>query len=209
MITATDIAKAQDLKSYEVNHILISIGFLEKTSSGYKSLNANLGKTKIFQANKTTYVLWKEDILNNLLFKGALAEYKKDSFEESPQQKKDFKFDRSYFKAEFRTIDGHFVRSKAEALIDNWLYMNNIVHAYEKRVPIQEEVYCDFFIPGHNIYIEFWGMLENEKYRDHKDKKLSLYKKYNLKLLELTEEDVKDIDDILPIKLLDFNIHIH
>ena len=36
------------------------------------------------------------------------------------------------------------VRSKAEQIIDNWLYHKGIVHAYERRVPIEEEVYCDF-----------------------------------------------------------------
>jgi hypothetical protein len=29
-------------------------------------------------------------------------------------------------------------------LIDTWLYMAGIVHAYERQVPIDEELYCDF-----------------------------------------------------------------
>ena len=54
---------------------------------------------------------------------------------------------RSKFPPVYRTDDGHNVRSKAEQIIDNWLYHNGIVHAYERRVPIKEELYCDFFIP--------------------------------------------------------------
>jgi len=33
----------------------------------------------------------------------------------------------------YRTEDGHWVRSKAELIIDNWLYRGRIVHAYERR----------------------------------------------------------------------------
>tara|TARA_R110000787_G_scaffold55239_2_gene127641 strand:- start:5078 stop:5230 length:153 start_codon:yes stop_codon:yes gene_type:complete len=32
-------------------------------------------------------------------------------------------------------------------LIDNWLYMAETVHAYERKLPIEEDVYCDFYIP--------------------------------------------------------------
>jgi hypothetical protein len=48
------------------------------------------------------------------------------------------------------------VRSRAEVLIDNWLYMQGIVHAYERRLPIEEECYCDFYLPK-GVYIEFWA----------------------------------------------------
>src|ERR1039457_5867241 len=35
----------------------------------------------------------------------------------------------------YRTEDGHRVRSKAEVIIDDWLYSHNIVHAYEIKLP--------------------------------------------------------------------------
>ena len=52
--------------------------------------------------------------------------------------------------------------SKAEMLIDNWLYMAEIVHAYERKLPIEEDVYCDFYIPKGKVYIEYWGMTKFE-----------------------------------------------
>ena len=42
----------------------------------------------------------------------------------------------------FKTEDGHLVRSKSEMLIDNWFYNSGIVHAYESRVPIHEDMEC-------------------------------------------------------------------
>ena len=54
----------------------------------------------------------------------------------APDQK-DF---REKFPAKYRATDGHLVRSRAEMLIDNWLYMSGIVHAVERKLPIEEDV---------------------------------------------------------------------
>jgi hypothetical protein len=111
---------------------------------------------------------------------------------------------RSKFPASFRTEDGHMVRSKAEQIVDNWLYHKGIVHAYERRVPIEEEVYCDFFIPiGQKVWVEFWG-LEETKYLKRKELKKKFYKAHNKNLIELTDKDIENLDDIMPIKLRKF-----
>jgi len=111
---------------------------------------------------------------------------------------------RTKFPANIRAEDGHKVRSRAEQLIDNWLYHKGIVHAYERRVPIEEEVYSDFFIPiGQKVWIEFWG-LDELKYNKRKEIKKSFYKKNKKNLIELTDKDVENLDDIMPIKLRPF-----
>ncbi|MFX1414949.1 MAG: hypothetical protein ACFFA2_14105 [Promethearchaeota archaeon] len=107
---------------------------------------------------------------------------------------------RSKFPAKYRTDDGHLVRSKAEKIIDNWLYHNDIVHAYERRVPIKEELICDFYIPKRKIWIEYWGF-EDQKYIKRKELKIELYKKNEKNLIELTDTDIKKLDDFLPLKL--------
>ncbi|HYE76754.1 MAG TPA: glycerol kinase, partial [bacterium] len=118
--------------------------------------------------------------------------------EEVSSDEKNF---RDMFPANLRTDDGHLVRSRAELLIDNWLYQKGIVHAYERRVPVDEEMYCDFFIPiGAKVYIECWG-LNDAKYAARKEKKKRLYKKYEKKLIEIDEKDIVRLDDILPLKL--------
>ena len=108
---------------------------------------------------------------------------------------------RSKFPANLRAEDGHMVRSKAEQIIDNWLYHKKIVHAYERKVPIQEAVFCDFFIPyGQNVYIEYWG-IDEEKYLKRKELKKIYYKKNAKNLIELTDKDIEKLDDVMPIKL--------
>jgi len=68
---------------------------------------------------------------------------------------------------EFRSfLKGHVVRSLSEKNIDDYLFRENIVHAYERPVNTRfGELISDFYIPAgaqqgsHAVYIEFWGML--------------------------------------------------
>jgi hypothetical protein len=96
--------------------------------------------------------------------------------------------------------DGHRVRSRGELAIDNWLYKNNIVHAYEKQLSnadgVLETMHSDFFIPSSNTYIEFWGM-DDKKYMKRKEEKIDFYKTNNLNLISVSPENIKDLDKIL------------
>lgn len=116
---------------------------------------------------------------------------------------------RDKFEAKHRATDGHYTRSKAEMLIDNWLYMFEIVHAYERRLPIEEEVYSDFYIPAGKVYIEYWGYENDEKYLHRKKIKQDIYKKYNLNLIELEDKDVQNLDNVLPKYLLKYGIQTY
>lgn len=112
---------------------------------------------------------------------------------------------RKQWPAEHLCEDGHYVRSYSEMLIDNWLYNNGIVHAYEKSVFMPSDpdaiVLSDFYIPEGNVYIEFWGLNDDQKYLERKEKKIKLYKENNINLISLEENDIKRLSDVLPRKL--------
>ena len=116
---------------------------------------------------------------------------------------------RDKFKREqkYRADDGHFVRSKSELLIDNWLYKNKIVHESEKKLPVKENIYCDFYMPTGNVYVEFWG-LDGPAYLANKKRKLEIYSKYKFTLIELSDEDVSNLQDKLPSKLRSVGIQV-
>ena len=121
---------------------------------------------------------------------------------------------RHKYQADHRTQDGHFVRSKAEVIIDNWLYYAGLVHSYERKLPsIDEDVVSDFYIPSGNgrpqgVYIEFWGLENDPKYLERKKKKVEIYRKNDLHLIELNDADVQNLDDVLPRRLLAFKIKV-
>lgn len=119
---------------------------------------------------------------------------------------------RNKFPANLRTNDGHFVRSRAEVIIDNTLYNYRLAHAYERKLPIKENVYSDFYIPQKNgseaVYIEFWGLENDPKYSERKKIKKNIYKKYNLNLIEIADNHIENLDDHLPRMLLKFGIKV-
>ncbi|GAI86234.1 unnamed protein product, partial [marine sediment metagenome] len=87
---------------------------------------------------------------------------------------------RKQFQADLLCEDGHYVRSYSEMLIDNWLYNNRVIHAYEKSVFMATDpdavVLSDFYIPDGDVYIEFWGLNDDEKYLKRKEMKQKLYR---------------------------------
>lgn len=134
--------------------------------------------------NGTPFVVWPEAILRNSALLESVAEQTGSSRNppsaatavtstaNTEDKSADF---RARFPATFRTQDGHMVRSRDEILIDNWLYMQGIVHAYERRLPIEEECYCDFYLPGgKGVYIEFWGRESDPTYQERQAAKRDL-----------------------------------
>ena len=160
-----------------------------------------------------TYVLWPHNILTNRNLTSVFKEVTvieqpvPQTIKEAPKSTSD-NF-REKFPATLRTKDGHMVRSRAEVIIDNALYDYKLAHAYERKLPIEEDLYSDFFIPTENVYIEFWGMEDDPKYAERKKIKMEIYKKYDFKLIELNDSDISNLDDHLPKKLLKYGIKVY
>ncbi len=131
------------------------------------------------------------------------------SSNEDGQKKKDDKSQtiteldyRKKWPADYRCEDGHYVRSKSEMLIDNWLYSHGICHAYEKAVYSNigsEQYICDFYVPNLDLYIEFWGLDSplHSQYQDKKYLKTNFYKTNNYKLIDLSDNEIMLLDDKL------------
>ena len=217
LLNATAIGKHFDISSQRLNLILSELGWIEKDIAGWQvtKLGKNLGGRQFeHETSGGTYVLWPDNILNNKnltsVFKDTLPapESHKIQGEKEPAKTTTDNF-REKFPATFRTKDGHMVRSRAEVIIDNALYDYKLAHAYERKLPIEEDLYSDFFIPTENVYIEFWGMEDDPKYAERKKVKIEIYKKYDFKLIELNDSDISNLDEYLPKKLLKFNIKVY
>lgn len=205
LLTASTLGEKLNLSSRKVNALLAEIGWIAKDGNGWitTARAAELGAVQKRYANSgVSYVLWPESIVNNKILRNAVrgdAGEPTDTAAREPSAESGF---RDRFPAQHRTTDGHWVRSKAELLIDNWLYMSGVVHAYERQLPIEEEAYCDFYLPDGKVYIEYWGLESDQRYAARKKAKLELYSRYRLNLVELTDEHVRNLDDSLPKLLL-------
>lgn len=226
LINATVIGKHFNISSQRLNLILSEFGWIEKDISGWTvtKLGKSVGGRKFeHETSGGSYVLWPENILQNInlveVFANNQTEKETINSDKNPitsqiiEQQLSVKTTsnnfREKFEAKHRTKDGHFVRSRAEVIIDDTLYDYGLVHAYEKKVPIEEELYTDFYLPNGKVYIEFWGMEGDSKYLERKNKKLEIYKKYDLKLIELDDDDILNLDDNLPKKLLKYGIKVY
>ena len=204
-LTAKEIAKKFDKNAKDVNLALLNLGFIKKCDNGYNvtEVGKYYGGMQNYYMGRAS-VRWDERILYNEIFIDEITKFGVKVAKE--EQKEDF---REKFKAEYRTSDGHYVRSRAELVIANWLFVEGIAYAYEKRVPIKEDIYCDFYIPKGKVYIEFWGLEDDETYLKRKEKKIELYKKYNLNLIEIDNNTINNIDDYLPKELLKFGVSLN
>jgi hypothetical protein len=208
LITSTVVGKHYNLSANKINFLLSELGWVYKGIKGWITTPQGVRQGGIQDEDKKSgipYVRWPESILENKILLSSVEQLSgKSSADEhvkgeTPTEEAGF---REKFEAKHRATDGHFVRSKAEMLIDNWLYMAEIVHAYERKLPVEEDVYCDFYIPTGKVYIEYWGYDNDPRYTKRKEIKKEIYEKYGFNLIELYDEDVQNLDDILPRMLL-------
>ena len=93
----------------------------------------------------------------------------------------------------YTTIDGHRVRSRGEAMIDDWLHHHKILHEYEKKVPVEDFIVCDFYLPEYDVYLEYWGM-PGEEAEKRKQYKLALYEQNKLRIESIGNDDLVDLE---------------
>lgn len=215
LITATVIGKHFELSATKANYILSELGWIKKSLKGWELTDQGAKQGGVQDEDKKSgipFVRWPETIVNSKILRESMQHVTgKDTekkVEETEKSIEELSF-REKFEAKHRSADGHFVRSKAEMLIDNWLYMAEIVHAYERKLPIEEDVYSDFYIPTGKVYVEYWGYDNDVKYLARKQKKIEIYKKYGFNLIELCDKEVQNLDDYLPRLLLKYGVQAY
>ncbi len=213
--TASQIGKEVELSARQVNALLSELGWINRYLKGWQVTpqgQAVGGVQKESHRTGIPYALWPQTLLSNRAFQRSLKALQGDLGQalglNEVTNNETLSF-RQTFPANFRAADGHQVRSKAEILIDNWLYMAEIVHSYERNLPVEEDVYCNFYIPAGKVYLEYWGDENDPKYLKFKHEKLEIYAKYGLNLIELRASDLQNLDDILPRMLLKFGVETY
>lgn len=214
LITSSKLAEELDISARKLNRIFNEFGWIEKGIKGWKITPLGMkmgGVEKSHHKSATTYIIWPVDILNGMQYLPDAGLIKLEN-SDSKDNNKEYSDYRKKWPADIRTTDGHYVRSRGECIIDNQLYNYGLTHAYERQLPIKEKVISDFYIPSNNggksVYIEFWGIEEDEGYEKRKKEKQKIYKENKLNLIEINEEFLNNLDDYLPKKLLEFNIRV-
>ena len=101
-----------------------------------------------------------------------------------------------------RTADDVAVQSRGEKRIGDWLSRKRIEYVYDERYRIAGDVSIrpDFYLPEFDLYIEYWGMQEQD-YLARKSEKKFLYQRAGKKLISLDWRDLENIESVLEEKL--------
>ena len=84
-------------------------------------------------------------------------------------------------------LDGEIYDSKSEAVIADWLLVNDIEYEPHKHLPGSNSI-SDFFLPEYELWIEYDGLMEVRA--DNKlEKKRAFYKKHKLNFLIITRDN--------------------
>jgi len=217
-ITVSKLGQFFELSSLKINYILAEIGWSKKGefNKGWLATDRGLAigavQTEDIKSG-IPYIRWPENIIKNSILTETIADFKGSPRTECYDI--NIQNYRKRFISKYRTTSGFMTRSKSEALISNWLYMLEIAHAYERKLPIEEEAYACFYIPRGKVYIEYFGCDVDQDFgydkncQERRGKKLAYYEKYELNIIELTSKDILKLDDILPKLLLKYGIQTY
>lgn len=207
-LSATQIGEQLGLNAKKVNQLLSELGWMTKTEQGWQVTESGIragGKQQGDGDAQPYYLLWHDSISRNKRFRQSVIEFLGHDAESHATDKSYSSF-RQKFEAKHRTLDGHYVRSKGELIIDNWLYMAGVVHAYGRQLPIEEDVICDFYLPAGKVYLQYWGSDNGGMPEASKAKIRSIYQAHHFHLIEVEESELGSLDELLPKRLRPFGI---
>ncbi|MCF2947851.1 glycerol kinase [Paraglaciecola aquimarina] len=201
MKTSTKLGKELGVSAIKLNHVFAELGWVYRSMRGWVATERGLSQGAEQNEDSRSgipYVKWPITITQTQFLLNSIAAVKPSNMLTKDET--------NSHSDKHQAIDGHNLDSIAEMLIDNWLYMAEIPHAYKRRLPIEEEVHCCFYIPTGKVYIEYSPAYTDAKDQARKDKKLAIYQKYGFNLIELNEQDIANLDEILARLLLKFGV---
>ncbi|MGL4741371.1 MAG: homing endonuclease associated repeat-containing protein [Sarcina sp.] len=103
------------------------------------------------------------------------------------------------------SIDKHICNSAEEAFVDDYLYLNNILHKREKEYPYHikynknSQKRYDFLIEVVNkkVYIEYAGLINKEIYFNKMQEKIKLCAELNLNLIVIYPWNLGQLDKLI------------
>ena len=187
-LSATRLGELNGISATCINQMLTELGWLEKDQRGWMltELGTRHGGSQR-NGKHGFYVLWPKDIRNNRLFADMAANV--NGSVRGP------------------CLDGHAVDNAGEQVIDNWLYLQQLPHAFRHPIP-GSDYHCSFFLPQRRVFIDYWGFDFSTGSLSEKMARQDFYKANGLRYIELGDDDLPQINEALRQKLLPFGIQI-
>jgi len=210
-LSATQVGEYFNLNPKKINQLFSELGWISKQEQDWLATPSGLrvgAKQRQDKQSQNKFVVWHDAIRHNPHLRQSVVEFLGQDAQSHATDKSYSRF-RQKFEAKHRTLDGHYVRSTGELLIDNWLYLSGVMHAYQRPLPIEEAIMSDFYLPAGKVYIQYWGTDSRDVSQQEQQRIRTLYAEHQFNLIEITREEVNKLDDILPEKLRQFGIRAY
>ncbi len=207
-LSATQVGEYFKLNPKKINQLLSELGWITKQKQDWIVTPSGIrvgAKQRQDKQSQNKFVVWHDSIRHNPHLRQSVVEFLGQDAQSHATDKSYSSF-RQKFEAKHRTLDGHYVRSTGELLIDNWLYLAGVMHAYQRPLPIEEAIMSDFYLPAGKVYIQYWGSDAGAISIREQEKTRALYAEHQFNLIEISSEDVNKLDEVLPEKLRLFGI---
>ncbi len=119
--------------------------------------------------------------------------------------------EKNQYGIESTTLNGETVKSKGEKWIADYFTKNNIKYVYEK--PVFSPNYRglktsipDFYLPEHNVYVEYWGLVDaddewtRKRYVRNMKRKMAIYYQNDIKFVSIYPRNLENLDWIFRTK---------
>ena len=98
-------------------------------------------------------------------------------------------------------LDGHRLDSLLQLRVCDWLYAAQLAHAHGRRLPVEEVLSADFYVPAAALYIECWERDVPTKALSRRLRTREVCRELGLAYLEIAAEDIERIDELLSARL--------
>jgi hypothetical protein len=211
-ITASSMCRYYpQLHARHINRALAELGLQQHSLLGWELTQAGLALGGLQEESNNTgafYVSWPHELVDDPVVHRELSQQSDQM--QPPVASTDGESD--LFSSEngvidlCRGIDAHSLDSPLHARVCDWLYLAQLAHACQRRLPVEEVVYADFYVPVGNIYIDCWEADVPAGKLSAKLRKQELYRERSLRHLEINAGDADKLDEVLGRGLLSFGI---
>ena len=202
LISATKIAERFALSPSMVNLLFAELGLIRRDESrGWlvSQVGIRLGgqqrsaKSSERRRSQGFYVMWPGSLLSHVAIRDALHSLQGVAGKLS--------------------LDGRVLPTLAEQRMANYFYLHHVSFACDKAMDAltlntDHHYRCSFYLPKHKLYVDYFG-IENVRHSlSEQLQKQHIVKQKGLQFLEMNDEDVMQLEVVLPQKLLSFGINM-
>lgn len=206
-VTARLLGKPYGLTARQVNRLLAELGWIKHGFQGWEltSLGDTYGGTQLENDNGGTYyVVWPSGIADDDLLSRQLQSAAQ-TVKAEPAQEPDLFAESNGFVA----FDGHEHNSEALMQVCQWLYLAGLAHACKRQLPTTEDLYADFYLPAHQLYIECWSGQESAAELAAKMRRKELYKDFSMTVIDVEKSDFANLDELLTRQFRKLGIRVY